>query len=43
MDPVLNQGLLLVAYGLGGVFLSLIVFYLVIRLLVVMFPKREGE
>lgn len=41
MDPILEKGLMLVAYGLGGVFFALIVFYIMIRLLVVLFPKKE--
>ncbi len=36
----LDRGLLLAGYGLGGVFFSLIVFYIMVRLLVVMFPKK---
>lgn len=40
---IIQQGLLLSAYGLGGVFFSLIVFYIVIRLLILLFPKKEEE
>lgn len=37
---MIEKGLLLSAYGLGGVFVSLIIFYLMIRLLAVMFPIK---
>lgn len=39
----MDKGLLLAAYGLGGVFSSLIVFYIVVRILVVLFPQKENE
>ncbi|MDO4754351.1 MAG: OadG-related small transporter subunit [Bacillota bacterium] len=38
---MIEKGLLLSAYGLGGVFVSLIIFYLMVRLLVVLFPVKE--
>lgn len=38
---VMQQGLMLTAYGLGGVFVSLIIFYLAVRLLAVLFPQKN--
>lgn len=37
---MIEKGLILSAYGLAGVFVSLIIFYLMIRLLVVLFPEK---
>ncbi len=43
MDPIIEKGLMLTAYGLGGVFFSLIVFFLMVKLLMVLFPHREED
>lgn len=40
---MIEKGLLLSAYGLGGVFVSLIIFYLMIRLLIILFPEKPGD
>ncbi|MBZ4646339.1 MAG: hypothetical protein PWR27_1297 [Petroclostridium sp.] len=42
MDQI-NLGLQLMGYGLAGVFLVLILFYAVIRLLVKIFPYNPEE
>lgn len=43
MNPIIEQGLMLTAYGLGGVFFSLIVFYIMVRLIMLLFPEKEGQ
>lgn len=47
MDYVLNgsnmtKALFLMGAGIGGVFLVLVLFYLLIRLLLKLFPEREN-
>lgn len=37
---MIEKGLLLSAYGLAGVFVSLIIFYLMIRFMVILFPEK---
>lgn len=42
MSPIVG-GLMLMAYGLGGVFLALVIFYLSIRLLTAIFREKKDE
>lgn len=42
MSPIVG-GLLLMAYGLGGVFLALVIFYLSIRILTALFREKNNE
>lgn len=42
MDPIVG-GLMLMGYGLGGVFLALIIFYLSIRVLTALFREKKDK
>ncbi|NLM50549.1 MAG: hypothetical protein GX196_06320 [Clostridiaceae bacterium] len=39
----MKLGLLLMLYGLGGVFLVLVLFYLSIKILSALFPEKENK